>query len=248
MTVVHIRNCKVSVKRKGQLSVNQPSKILEVGQSKTKVLVFDGFLSSCDPVIDFATKNTEFTQNEDNAFPGLKSKIPSDLATLMLNRVFPSVCKHYGVKPNSRIIPEAAFFGLVCKEEKELDANQSRPHFDTLTENSFALLLYLNEGPFGGTGFFRHLPTGIELVSHENKHQYFKSVDRFIEQNGVPRGYDMTAQNHYELLTEVDYRRNRALIYPSNLLHSGLIDPGTDLDDNPGTGRLTCSLFLRFEN
>ena len=98
--------------------MNQPSKILEVGQSKTKVLVFDGFLSSCDPVVDFATKNTEFTQNEDNAFPGLKSKIPSDLATLMLNRVFPSVCKHYGVKPNSRIIPEAAFLVSFAKKKR----------------------------------------------------------------------------------------------------------------------------------
>lgn len=42
---------------------------------------------------------------------------------------------------------------------------------------------------------------------------------------------------------KIDYRPNRLLIYPGTLLHSGLIDAGTDLDTSPLSGRLTVNIF-----
>ena len=49
-----------------------------------------------------------------------------------------------------------------------------------------------------------------------------------------------------ELIGEVEYRPNRMVIYPGNLLHSGLIQPDRDINDDPASGRLTANLFLYF--
>jgi hypothetical protein len=52
---------------------------------------------------------------------------------------------------------------------------------------------------------------------------------------------------HFTLYHAVDYRANRLVIYPGSLLHSGLIDPAHDIDDDPETGRLTANIFVDFE-
>jgi hypothetical protein len=68
-----------------------------------------------------------------------------------------------------------------------------------------------------------------------------------METNGPPaEKYINASDDHYELIGEVEYRPNRMVIYPGNLLHSGLIQPDRDINDDPASGRLTANLFLYF--
>ena len=141
---------------------------------------------------------------------------------------------------------DISLFGIVSNPADTLDATQSRPHYDHALPCSFAVLHYVNPGQFGGTGFFRHVPSGFELITSDNQKDYHRSVYGFLSEHGLPQGYDMTQQDHYKLLDAVDYHTNRLLIYPSGLLHSGLINPPEDLSPDPALGRLTSSIFINF--
>ena len=67
------------------------------------------------------------------------------------------------------------------------------------------------------------------------------------EHGTPPARYCRGSDAHFELIHQVDYRPDRLLIYPGNLLHSGLIEPDRDLSADPARGRLTANLFLDFD-
>ncbi|MGB0343028.1 MAG: DUF6445 family protein [Parvibaculales bacterium] len=225
---------------------SQPCQVQNVGNSKTPVLVFDDFHENCAEIADYAVNKADFTNAPSDAFPGYKAALPQDLTLDMLRAVLPDIYTHYAVPRDLRINVISAFFGLVSDPDDTLDATQSRPHYDHALPCSFAILHYVNPGQFGGTGFFRHMPSGFELITGDNQKDYHRSVDGFLSEHGLPQGYDMTQQDHYKLLDAVDYHTNRLLIYPSGLLHSGLINPPEDLSPDPALGRLTSSIFINF--
>jgi hypothetical protein len=49
------------------------------------------------------------------------------------------------------------------------------------------------------------------------------------------------------LYHQIEYRPNRLVIYPGNLLHSTIVNPQTDIDANPSSGRLTTNIFINFQ-
>ena len=61
-----------------------------------------------------------------------------------------------------------------------------------------------------------------------------------------PAKYIDASTDHYEIIHEIEYRPNRLVMYPGNLLHSGLVKPERDLGWDPATGRLTANLFIDF--
>ena len=65
--------------------------------------------------------------------------------------------------------------------------------------------------------------------------------------HGLPdAGYIQASTDHYELIEEIEYQQNRLIVYPGNLLHSGLIQAGRDVSWDPSVGRLTANLFIDF--
>ena len=50
----------------------------------------------------------------------------------------------------------------------------------------------------------------------------------------------------FEQIASLEAKPNRLIVYPSNALHSGNINPDLGLSSNPSTGRLTISSFLAF--
>jgi len=225
---------------------SQPCHVQYVGDSLTPVLTFDDFHQDCSKIADYAATKATFGKQPDDAFPGYKAALPQDLTLDMLRALLPDIYRHYDVPRDLRINVASAFYGLVSEPADRLNATQSRPHYDHALPWSFAILHYVNPGQFGGTGFFRHVPSGFECITAQNQADYHRSVDAFMAENGLPQGYDMTQQNHYALLEAVDYQTNRLLIYPSGLLHSGLINAPEDLNADPAQGRLTTSIFINF--
>jgi len=68
-----------------------------------------------------------------------------------------------------------------------------------------------------------------------------------MKAHGLPAAqYITSSTDHYELIDEIEYAANRMVIYPGNLLHSGLISPERDINPDPSRGRLTANLFIDF--
>ena len=138
-------------------------------------------------------------------------------------------------------------YSLITTPPEDLAILQRVPHFDDLSRWYFATVHYLSSGTHGGTGIFRHRPTGFERVSNNRYDDYVASAEAHMKANGFPAAEYITATtDHYELIEELEYKPNRIVIYPGDLLHSALVQPEADIDWNPDTGRLTANLFMNF--
>jgi hypothetical protein len=139
-------------------------------------------------------------------------------------------------------------YSLISTPKDELSLAQCVPHFDSNDPFYLAILHYLNPGDFCDTGLFRHKPTGFEKITEPRLDEFIQSSRTFIETHGKPpQKYINSSDDHYELYDRIKYRPNRLVAYPGCLLHSGLVDPGRDINPDPGTGRLTANIFVDFK-
>lgn len=219
----------------------------DIGRERTPVLVVDGVTEYTD-LLQQAAAGASFQPDGATMYPGLRAKMPREPVLAMLQGVYRQLYTLYQIPRHYRLRPLQAYFSLVTKSPHELDAMQRIPHFDTSNPYFFALLLYLNPGEHGATGFFRHRPTGYERIDDSRVDRYFEAADRYIAERGAPApDYVTESSGHYELYHQVDYRQHRLAIYPGNLLHSILVDRERDIDPNPATGRLTANVFFAFQ-
>lgn len=130
----------------------------------------------------------------------------------------------------------------------ELRPLQRVPHFDCNRAYYFAITHFLHDGTHGGTGLYRHNPTGFENITEDRLEEYIRGGEEYLQAHGDPRPeYFSKSDDHFELFESIDYKPNRLVVYPGTLLHSGLIDPATDIDPDPKTGRLTANIFVEFQ-
>jgi hypothetical protein len=121
------------------------------------------------------------------------------------------------------------------------------PHFDSTAPYYFALLHYLSPEPHGGTGLFGHRPTGLERITDASQADYLFAAAQYLSKYGTPpQRYCVKSDGHFELYQTLEYRQNRLVIYPGNLLHSSLVNPATDISASTSQGRLTANIFINF--
>ena len=132
-------------------------------------------------------------------------------------------------------------FSLVSVPDGELAPIQRLPHVDTVDPGRVALLHYLS-GTGGGTAFYRHRSTELEVLSEET----FPVFREALEQEGMPKaGYMRGSDSRFEMIGEVEAVPNRAVLYRSRLLHSGKIAEGFGFSGKPEEGRLTLNTFFQ---
>ncbi|NMH65717.1 DUF6445 family protein [Shewanella salipaludis] len=222
--------------------------ILYLGHEKTPLIIIDNFAADLTPLLNFARTRATFAADPDSFYPGVRAPLPRPYVEDVLNRLYSLLYEVYEIPSRQSIRLQALHFSLISTSPEALKPLQRLPHFDTPQPHYFALLHYLNDGPHGNTAFFRHIPTGFERIDGSRMPAYFQSAQQFVGQNATePPGYFVQSNEHYELYHQVEYRPNRLLIYPGNLLHSTLVEPGTDIDANPQTGRLTANMFIEFK-
>lgn len=181
------------------------------------------------------------------AYPGVRAPLPRDYVVEIMRPLFPMLYRTYGISRELRPRMLNTVFSLIGTPPERLSLSQRVPHFDASAPHHLAVLHYLAEGPFCGTGFFRHRPTGFERIGEERVDAYVEAGERYVARHGEPAAdYIVASTGHYELIDRVDYRPNRLLVYPGGLLHSGLVDPARDVDADPRTGRLTANIFVDF--
>ena len=123
------------------------------------------------------------------------------------------------------------------------------PHIDTPQSNQFAVVHYLCNQDHGGTSFYRHKETSYQTITQDRLYNYANQVKKEAIANQIhkkPR-YMNGSDKLFEQLYSVEARMNRAIIYPSNLLHSGNVNTALGLSSVPKKGRLTIGSFILLE-
>lgn len=218
-----------------------------VGAEKTPVIVIDEPILSTDELVELAAASADFNPDDQFVYPGVRTNLPENYARVLGPELLALIAHVYGVPRSATPHLVHQLYSLVTAKPEDLEPRQRMPHTDNRSSFYFATVHYLTSGDHAGTGFFRHRPTGYERITEDRYPAYIEAVKAHMDASGPPpQTYINASDDHYELIASVDHRPNRLLVYPGNLLHSGLIQPDTVLDANPASGRLTANLFMYF--
>lgn len=217
-----------------------------VGAERTPIMVIDNFAREIHSVINHACQQ-EFLADTTSYYPGVRARVPKSYAYSLLKPIYAKLREVFEVPANLRFQPRLGYYSLVTAAPKQLSLLQRIPHFDSNNTYYLAILHYLNDGDFGGTAFYRHKETGFERISVQRREEYLAMLERQFEASGEPQsGYISGNTELFEKIGALDYKPNRLIVYPSNLLHSGIIKSDIDLNADPASGRLTANIFAEF--
>ncbi|QYJ84987.1 hypothetical protein K0I73_12185 [Shewanella mesophila] len=223
--------------------------VKKVGREQTPIIIVDNFSNDTEQLINYAKYRCDFTTDDSSYYPGVRSALPKTYVNAVLNMLYQTIYDVYQIPPEFLLRPRNYCFSLISHQPEQLMMLQRMPHFDTLSPNYFAILHYLGPHSHGDTGLFRHRPTNWERIDQARSEHYFSAANAHIKQHGEPQaGYFVASDHHFELFDRIEYRPNRLVVYPGNLLHSVLIEPNKDIDSDPTTGRLTANIFVEFTN
>lgn len=217
-----------------------------VGSERTPIIIVDNYASEIAPVIKHACKQ-EYTVDTNSYYPGRRAKAPKSYVYSLLKPIYEKLRQVYQVPEHMRFQPRLGYYSLVTTEPEKLSALQRIPHFDSNNTYYLAVLHYLNEGSFGGTAFYRHRETGFERITSERRDHYLRSLQKQLDDFGeLEAKYIIGDTELFQQIALVGYKPNRLVVYPGNLLHSGIINSEVDLHNDPMHGRLTGNIFAEF--
>ncbi|MBQ4876559.1 hypothetical protein J8M21_04960 [Pseudoalteromonas luteoviolacea] len=215
-----------------------------IGDSRQPVVIIDEFLNDYDDVLTQGYGDG-FAQErgETNFYPGNRKLVSQPLLDSVCDKLKPIIAETFGLNVN---YPEwqEGYFAYVNKPAEALLPLQKVPHFDSVCKRQIAAILYLCEPDLGGTGFYKHVETGLELVEEGEVKRYQQSVLKQLEQYQFD-GYCVGSNECFTQIHKVDAKPNRLVLYRSALLHSGIITE-KNFDKAYGKKRLTMTVFMYF--
>jgi hypothetical protein len=115
--------------------------------------------------------------------------------------------------------------------------------------NQLAVVHYLCEPEHGGTSFYRHRASAYECITSARLVSYGQQLKKEAVAHQLHKNpcYVNSENSLFEQFHSVAASMNRAVIYPSMVLHSGDINPILGLSSDPQIGRLTIGSFIRVE-
>ncbi len=220
----------------------QPHRLF-VGNSRAPVLMLDEAGPDPDSIVELAAQLAPFPGAANN-YPGLRRILgPGDTAAwnyviALLQAAAPYVGGAFDVDGFDLV---EASFSMVTTPPSRLPSVQLIPHFDAVEDDLFALLHYLT--PCDGTAFYRHAPSGLELVTPDTVDSFVADARR-AAQAAAP-AYISSDMLGFERIGHVEGLQRRLVAYPGRLLHSGIIGNGFSFSSDPRMGRLTTNIFVR---
>ena len=202
-------------------------------------MIVDDVLSDAEAVAE-AVRGLAYGPPVRAGYPGLNADVDQGFAAAFLTLLRPPLQSVFGV-PIAAPLACNGYFGLVCTPESELTSRQGVPHVDTTQPRSLAILWYLCGAEFGGTGFFRHRATGVETLGEDRRADYEVALTADLAGRGP--AYPREDDPAFEVIGQAEAKFNRLLVYPGNLLHSGLV-VADRLSADPVVGRLTANMFV----
>jgi Family of unknown function (DUF6445) len=176
-------------------------------------------------------------------YPGVRSSAPPEYATAITSQLAGLIRSTFGLDGELAITDST--FSLVATPTEKLVAFQRVPHFDSTDANRIALLHYLCGPEQGGTSFYRHRASGIEIVTEENRARYISAVNIEAKTAGMPPARFIDEDTElFERIARYECTFNRALIYRGRNLHSVNTPRQFVPSADPRQGRLTVNTFL----
>ena len=226
----------IALNPKAQVRLNR------VGRDAVPVLVIDDLCLNADDLVEAAAA-ADWAPPDGTFYPGVNAPLPPDYLPEIYAGLSRSFVRAFGDAFTGRMSAHG-FFALATWPLEAFGAWQRIPHYDQPHPEHLAMVHYLGKEQGGGTGFFRHDATGCEWIDAGRREGYLSGVTDWIGRLGdqlmthagpETPGYTMTDQ--------VDFAFNRAVIYPSYVLHCALFD-GARLSEDPRAGRLTANSFF----
>ena len=218
-----------------------------MGQEQIPVLVLDHAVSDVEALDQYAREKAVFkpVPQAGNAYPGVRAPMPKAYAAWVFNLLKPLFHQVFGFPAQARVQVKGCDLSIVTTPPEGLNVAQRYPHFDTPEPYQLAVLHYLRDEAFGGTGFYRHRRTGFERITPERLGPYQNAIAQDISEQGrAAAQYVNGDMATFERIGLVNSRRNRIVVYPSNMLHSGNIQEDIPRIADPDQGRLTINTFL----
>jgi hypothetical protein len=218
-----------------------------VGAEAEPVMVVDGVMRNPDALVEYAAREVSFQPppGGENFYPGLRGAMPLSYVSTLVAALRPQLEAVFQLKDAA---PARAIcsYSMVTFEPGQLAPAQRIPHVDTADPLQIAILHYLCDERFGGTGFYRHRSTGFEAITAERWKPYRDALAADLQRHPPAAAYISGDTPLFEQTASFDLRFDRVLIYRSRVLHSGQIDPAVGLSPDPRRGRLTGNIFLNY--
>ncbi|MDX2367350.1 MAG: DUF6445 family protein [Colwellia sp.] len=230
------------------MKVNLKDKIevLFIGQESTPLIILDDFITEPEALISLACDDNPYHAQSTDYYPGIRKPLPPSYGELLSSQLFYLLKNTYQLKGAVAAKTILSAFSISTTPPNQLRPIQMLPHFDTTENTQFALVHYLCDVKHGGTSFYRHKQTGYERVTNTRFPQYTTLLKHQAKAENLhlSPAYITNNSSLFERIYSVEARKNRVVIYPSNLLHSGNIQPQQGLSSDPRKGRLTISSFI----
>lgn len=211
-----------------------------VGLARAPVLVIENAWPNAQALVELAAERTDFAPRS-LYYPGVRSLAPADYAQTIVAELAPVIRSAFGLE--GEIVITDSTFSIVATPPEKLVPFQRVPHFDSVDPNGMALLHYLSD--LGGTSFYRHRSTGLEIITAEVQEDYIRTVNAEVKANGMPAAAYVDGDTElFERIAKYEAAFNRALVYRGNMLHSVNVPEGFVPDPNPRSGRLSLNTFL----
>lgn len=179
-------------------------------------------------------------------YPGIRAALPANYLAAQMPVVEAALGNALGRSLRLDVIDTS--FSIVTTPRGALSVSQRLPHCDAYDAQRIAMVHYLSTGDRHGTGFFRHRSTGFESVDARRADIYPPQLDAELRYGGPPPPDYWTGDGTlFERIFAVEARYNRAIVYPSFLLHSGLIGADSSLSPDPASGRLSVTGFFSIQ-
>lgn len=219
-----------------------------IGSEQRPLAVVEDFALDPEALIAYAESGEPFRATPGDFYPGIRKPAPPQYAEEFCARYGDVLRERFALPTHS--MPRVIFCALsiTTTEPHRLRPVQRVPHFDTSSPNQLAIVHYLCGPEHGGTSFYRHRSTGFETISQERIRHYSATLKREVMKEYAPPPKYMDGDDRlFARIASYQARCNRALIYPSNVLHSGDIRRVSLAAAPPRAARLTVNSFLRFE-
>ena len=218
----------------------QQISIERVGDDGIPVVIIDDFVPRADLLADDAAM-LNFTPMGVH-YPGVRAVVAPALVRRFVDPLAPLIAEIFGVR-DCRVVD--ALYSLVTTPPEALTPIQRLPHFDGVEPERLALLHFLGGAQGSGTAFYRHRATGFETVTAGRLTAYERALENEVRDHGVPDAAYITGDTDiFDEIGLFEGRYNRALLYPSNVLHCARIPVALNLSGDPAAGRLTVNTFL----
>ena len=228
--------------RQVALNPHAEAHLRRVGNEGIPVLVIDDLVLNPEALVeDAAQAKWETPQRE--FYPGLNAPVPPAYIEAITHGLRRSFSRAFGFDERAHYEINS-FFALSTFGLDQLGPPQRIPHYDLILRQQLAMVHYLGHDQGGGTALFRHNATGFEYVDAQRRDIYQTQIDSWMALNSDKlTAFTGPKTPSFTLTERVDFKFNRAVIYPSCALHCALFD-GARLDPDPRTGRLTLNTFI----